>query len=256
MNCACVPGRIFSRIDMELLVTRPEPDASRQALALEAIGMGVVVEPLMRIEFNDCEPLDLDGVQALIATSRNGLRALERLPELERARALPLIAVGPASAEKARALGFGAVYEGSGTADGLVEIVQAHAAPERGAVLHLAGASLASDLKGALEALGFQVRQPVLYRATGSSQLSEPVGAAMRAGDIGGVVLMSPRTAKIYRVLIEEAGLMQAASNVIHFCLSPAVAARLEGAGFDDVRICARPREDDLLALIARETAD
>ena len=241
---------------MELLVTRPEPDASRQARALEGIGMAGLVEPLMGIEFLESEKLDLGGVQALIATSRNGLRALERTGCVAEARGLPLIAVGPASAEKARALGFATVHEGPGTADGLVDVVRTHAAPGNGALLHLAGASLASDLKGALEEAGFDVRQPVLYRATRSAGLSAAAQDALRSGQIGGVVLMSPRTARIYTELVEEAGLTRAVAEAIHFCLSPAVAAALEGGGFGEVRVCARPREDDLLALIAREAAD
>ncbi len=241
---------------MKLLVTRPEPDASRQARDLEGIGLNTVVEPLMDIQFSERENLDLGGVQALIATSRNGLRALERMPELESARALPLIAVGPASAQKARELGFGTVHEGPGTAEGLVAIVQANTSAQQGVVLHLAGASLASDLKGTLEALGYDVQQPVLYRASRSAGLSQPLQAALRSGEIGGVVLMSPRTARIYRELLKKADLMQSVRDVVHYCLSQAVAARLEGGSFENVRVCDRPREDDLLALIARETAD
>ncbi len=240
---------------MRLLVTRPEPDASRQARELEALGLEALVEPLLSLTFAEDAVLDLEGVQALIATSRNGLRALERLEAVDAASGLPLIAVGPASAQTARKLGFKTVHEGPGTAEGLVEVVQANAAPEGGVLLHLAGASLASDLKGALETKGFAVRQPVLYRAEAREGLSEAARAAVGEGGLGGVILMSPRTAAVYGRLVSEAGLAEATGELLHFCLSKAVAARLEGAVKARVLVSARPREDDLLALVARETA-
>ena len=62
---------------MRLLVTRPEPDALKLRAALEERGHQATVEPLLRVSFEDADAIDLDGVQALIATSRNGLRALE-----------------------------------------------------------------------------------------------------------------------------------------------------------------------------------
>jgi uroporphyrinogen-III synthase len=61
---------------MRLLVTRPEPDALKLGAVLEEMGHEATVEPLLSVSFDDAEPVDLDGAQALIATSRNALRAL------------------------------------------------------------------------------------------------------------------------------------------------------------------------------------
>ena len=69
---------------MRLLVTRPEPDALKLRAALEERGHEATVEPLLQVSFDDADPIDLDGVQALIATSRNGLRALKSHPALAR----------------------------------------------------------------------------------------------------------------------------------------------------------------------------
>ncbi len=241
---------------MHLLVTRPEPDASKQARALMSRGHDVSVEPLLEIEFVDGAEFELGGVQALVATSRNGLRALELMPQLTAARALPLLAVGPASAQSARALGFARVHEGKGTALSLLHVTRSHCPPGRGALLHLAGETLATNLKAVLEECGYCVRQPVLYRAKARSELSESAQAALRSGGLGGVILMSPRTAKIYRGLVAAAGLADALGNVIHFCLSEAVAVALGGGPPPQCRIAESPREDDLLALISREAAD
>ena len=105
---------------MRVLVTRPEPDALKLKGLLEARGHSAAVEPLMQVEFEDFDPDELDGVTVLIATSRNALRALRGSPALAQARKLRVYAVGAATAQEARRLGFGMVVKGPGTADALV----------------------------------------------------------------------------------------------------------------------------------------
>ena len=240
---------------MRLWVTRAEPDASRQAADLARLGHEPVVEPLLAIAFEDDADLPLDDAQALIATSRNGLRALARRPELGAARKLPIYVVGPGSAALARELGFTSVHEGPGTGDGLVDIVAGGCAADRGPLLHLAGAALASDLKGGLEAKGLSLTQPVLYRAAAASGLSAGLRRALIDGRLDGVILMSPRTAKVYITLVGEGGLSDAARDLHHYCLSEAVAERLTKFGSKRISVAGRPREQDLLALFADRPA-
>ena len=83
---------------MRLLVTRPEPDALKLRAALEERGYEATVEPLLSVSFEEGEDFDLDGIQALIATSRYALRALKTHPLRAAARKLPLFAVGRATA--------------------------------------------------------------------------------------------------------------------------------------------------------------
>lgn len=241
---------------MRLWITRAEPDASRQARSLGERGHEAIVEPLLTIRFFDDEPIALEGVQALIATSRNGLRALERRPILEEARRLPIFVVGPASAELARQLGFLAVHEGTGTAEGLLDIIDAGCQPDGGALLHLAGANLASDLRGNLERDGFQVAQPALYRAEPTSQLSSRLRQEIAGNSVDGVILMSPRTAKVYMTVMREGGLVEAARQLHHYCLSEAVADRLDPSEGRQISVADRPREQDLLVLLDGKPAD
>ena len=158
---------------MRIWVTRAEPDASGQASRLAALGHTSHVEPLITITFTENVTLPLEGAQGMIATSRNGLRAIAERKELAGALALPLFVVGPASAALGRELGFTTIHEGPGTADGLVDIIARNSSPGAGSLLHLAGAVLASDLKGALEARGYSIAQPALYE-TPSEQGPEP----------------------------------------------------------------------------------
>ncbi len=70
--------------------------------------------PLLSVRFHDGPPLALDGAQAILATSANGVRALARR---SRARDLPVFAVGPQTAEAAREAGFANVKSADGDAE-------------------------------------------------------------------------------------------------------------------------------------------
>ena len=71
------------------LVTRPREEAEELAAALAARGLEALVEPLMEVHYQAAAP-DLEGVQAVLCTSANGVRALarasgeRRLPILDR----------------------------------------------------------------------------------------------------------------------------------------------------------------------------
>src|SRR5262245_6835476 len=101
---------------MRLLVTRPAADAVEIKAHLVAQGHEVLIEPLVEISFEDADPIEVVGVQALVATSRNGLRALANSPDFDEALNLPVFAVGPGTAATARALGMTQVLKGPATA--------------------------------------------------------------------------------------------------------------------------------------------
>jgi uroporphyrinogen-III synthase len=235
---------------MRLLITRPEPDALKLSALLEEAGHDAVVEPLLSVSFEDGEPIDLDGAQALIATSRNALRALKGRPALAEARHLPLFAVGKATAAEARALGFETVVTGAGTAAQLVAHIVSALDPAAGLLVHLAGDTLATDLAGALEAHGFRVMQPVVYRMLPATAFADSTVEQLAEGAIGGVILLSPRTAAIYTDLVRRHGLTAAVRTMPHFCLSAAVARRLESLGAVPTRVAEAPRLEEVLALI------
>ena len=234
---------------MRLLVTRPEPDALKLRAALEEHGHEATVEPLLSVAFEDADPIELEGVQALIATSRNALRALKSHPLRGEARKLPLFAVGRATAAEARALGFEMVVTGAGTAQELVAHIVSVSEPSAGLLLHLAGDRLA-DLKGELELHGFRVLQPVIYRMQAAKALSEDTVEQLALGEIEGVILMSPQTATIYAALMRKQGLASVARGLVHFCLSEAIAKRLQALGAVKTEIADAPRLEEVLALI------
>jgi uroporphyrinogen-III synthase len=240
---------------MRLLVTRPQPDAGAQAEKLAALGHEVIAAPLLEVEFLEFSPLPLDAAQALIATSRNGLRALASSPELQAALKLPLYAVGKATADLARELGFNEIHQGPGTTEELLPLIASECEPGAGALLHLAGERQAFDLKTALEDKKFKVEQPVIYRVHLADSFAKSAREALGKSALDGVILMSPATAQTYVALVDAAGLRHMAMRLTYFCLSHAVAEPLLVLDGALVLISSSPSEDDLLALIGHETA-
>jgi uroporphyrinogen-III synthase len=240
---------------MRLLVTRPEPDALRLKAALEERGHEATVDPLLTLSFEDTEDVDLAGVQAMVATSRNGLRALKAQPAAIEARTLPLFAVGKATAAEARAIGFQTVVTGAGTAHELVTHIVAVLDPALGLLLHLGGDAAAVDLRRELEPHGFRVVQPIVYRMVPATVFSEDTIEQLALGEIDGIILMSPRTASIYTTLVRKHGLTRSVCELPHFCLSAAIARPLAPLRCRRIEVAEQPKLQELLALIDGDTA-
>ncbi len=130
-----------------------------------------------------------------------------RIASLPRRSRLPLFAVGEATARAAQGLGFADVTAGPGTGAALAKLVVARSCdPSSGPLVHLAGETLAFDLKAALASQGFVVRQPVLYRAVPAAELPAEALSLLKAGKLDGAILMSPRTASIFADLLAPPG--------------------------------------------------
>lgn len=237
---------------MRVLLTRPEPDAGELSARLAALGHEVKAEPLLQIVPLPIEAGAFADAQAIIVTSRNGLRALAASKALEEARALPVFAVGPATAALARDSGFANVIAGAGAARDLVPLIAAHCDASEGVLAHVAGEALAFDLAAALAQEGLTVRTLAAYRAEPAAALSGETARAIAEGGLDAVVLMSPRTAEIYAELVDAAGIGEAARHLACVCLSPAVAARLAGLAPARVEIAAEPNATALLAALAK----
>jgi uroporphyrinogen-III synthase len=242
---------------MHLLLTRADVGRDDDPLeaALLAAGHSVLVAPLLTIAPTGHRP-SFEGAQAVIATSRNGLRAVSDTPLTQAVLALPLYAVGPATAALARGLGFRRVVEGPGTGRGLAETIRRDAKAGAGDLVHLAGETLAFDLRAALAPDGLKVRIEPVYRAVPADALPAEAAQALASGTLDAVVLMSPRTAKVYADLTKRAGLLQAACNPRYLCLSEAVARELSPLGDVQAKVADAPNAEEMLALITREAPD
>jgi uroporphyrinogen-III synthase len=227
---------------MRLIVTRPWEDAEPLKAKLELLGHEVIASPLLEIVPRPDIEIPAGPYQSIALTSANAIRCLAGSPLLERLRPLPVLAVGPQSGAAAREAGFATITEAGGDGEGLARHIIAHARPELGPLLYLSGLDTASDFSGRLARAGFAVTRVILYEARPATAL---VTEASRAD---GVLLYSPRSARLWLDLTAKAGV--AADVMMHFCLSPNIAAILPDSFA--TRIAARPEEAALLEIIGR----
>jgi uroporphyrinogen-III synthase len=209
-----------------LVVVRPEPGNARTAAAARAKGWTVDAMPLFAVVSVAWVPPDPAIFDALLLTSANAVRhAGETLASL---RALPVVAVGQATATAARDAGLAVVL--TGDSDAAAGVVEARA---RGfaRLLHLAGRD--------------RVEQPGVTAMTvyASEALPPPAGAAARLD--GAVVLL--HSARAARTVAALAG-TRATTAVA--ALSPAV-LDAAGTGWRAAAAAARPTDAALLAAAA-----
>jgi uroporphyrinogen-III synthase len=222
---------------MRIWITRAEPGASRTAEKLRALGHEPVVAPLLQVQVLP-GAIDLDGVGALAFTSGNGLRAFaERSADPDFGRALPVFAVGDATAAAARKAGFADVASAAGDLDALARLIVAQAGRLHGTVLAPGPREPAGDLPGALAAHGVAARPLALYETL-------PLAPPTDMGLVDAALIHSPKAAE------RLAAVMAGAPGPAAYCISPAAAAPLAGRPFARVEWAALPDEDSLLALL------
>lgn len=228
---------------MRVLVTRPVEDAAPIAARLSAIGHVPLLAPLLATRFFAGPEPDFRNVQAILATSANGVRALVRRSAR---RDLPLFAVGPQTSEEARKAGFTDVRNADGDAVALAAATACWATPEQGALLHACGQDADGKLAALLQQDGFTVRKAVLYAVDPAAALPEQIVETLQANAIDAALFFSPRSARIFCDL--AAGLPL--QGVTAFAISPATAAVLEGKNWRGIRIAPAPNQDALLAVL------
>ena len=228
---------------MRVVVTRPQADSERTAVALEALGHEVLVAPLMRIE---PVAVDLAGTwSSIVITSANALQAVPATAD--GVKPLPVFAVGDRSAEAARRAGFAEVSSANGDIKGLVRLVAARAVGAKAPLLYLAGEDRAGDLVAQLAARGIEAEMKVVYRIV--AEVFPPVlAAALESGDVDAVLHFSRRSAELFVEGARSSGVAGPAEDVRHLCLSSQVAEPLAGAS--RIAVAARPEEAGLIALL------
>ena len=237
---------------MRLLVTRPRSEGEALAVRLHDVGIETLLEPMLDLVPLPHQPLDLEGVQGVLLTSRGAARALaDATPN----RDLAIFAVGDATAGVARQLGFGEVTSADGDAAALAKLVRDGADPAKGALLHVRGAHTAGDLAGELSASGFTVREAVLYEARPAEQLSTGCAEALRSGALDGALFFSPRSAETFVNLVRMAGLEATAARLDAYCLSDAVAKAAADLGWGCVIVSPSPDLEAMIGLLVPETA-
>ena len=238
---------------LTVLITRPGESGEALTGALESRGYAVLHQPMLSIDFVAGPPLAVGGVQALLFTSANGVRAFVRRCDR---RDVPALAVGDATAAEALRNGFDSVESAGGDVRNLAALAKRRLDPARGKLLHPAGSAVAGDLGGLLAAAGFVVDRQPLYLSRRTEALEPAIRNALEDGAIDAALFFSPRTAAAFASVVQAAGLDEACSEVTACCLSDAVAEALSPLAWRGLAVAAEPNRENLLAALDRTVTD
>lgn len=212
-----------------LLLCRTEAKSLEFQRAVETkVGHGVetIISPAFRIEDIETKPAKT-SYDHLIFTSANG--AL-RAGQLGLRSISTVFCVGPASASKARALGFEAIDVG-GDVNELTSTIKTQNL--KGSLLHVSGEHVAGDLIGDLGQANIQVERLVAYRQVPLPPTTE-FSNCLESGAPKVLPFFSPRA-----TLILEG--VNAGSNTYIIAMSEAVADCLGDRCKFDITIVQSP---------------
>lgn len=180
-----------------ILVTRPEPGASRTAARLRARGIEPVVVPLVATVTLQAQ-LPANGFAAAIVSSANAVTGLPA-EFMEKSSALPLFAVGDETAAAARRAGFTDVRSSEGSAADLVRDVAA-AVGRRTRILYLCGRVRRDVIETQLAGMGIEVDAVETYDTRLRSPSSEEL-AALADAPIAAALVFSAQEADALAIL-------------------------------------------------------
>lgn len=228
---------------MRVLVTRPEPAASRTAQRLRHVGHEPVVLPLSRIV---PIPARASGAaDAVAATSANAIRHAAR-SIIEPLVLLPLFAVGEATAAAAREAGFADIRTGATDAAALAGFAGA-SLPPGARIVYLCGRVRKPDFERSAAAMALVVETSETYDTIEIGPDEAELDRVAAAGRIDAVLVYSPNAARaVDRLVLQRPRPFQAATAI---CLSPEVSAAL-GNFANRAQVAATPDEDALLAAL------
>lgn len=234
---------------MRLLVTRPALDQQQTCDALQAMGIEALSAPVMeaqRLSFT----LPDEVWQAVVITSRNGLRALKET-ELTHLQDKPLFCVGEKTERLARELGFSNHRLTAPDMASLAPPLLAALDPAKGPLLYLTAKHRSGDLTEQLAAHGQAFALIEAYEMVAASCLPDEVISAICENQLDGVLLYSLRSCHLFLMLADAKGLGDALAGLTFYCLSPAIATSVEEAGYPLV-VADTPNEDSLLACVKK----
>lgn len=232
---------------IKLLVTRPEPDAGRTALALEALGIVPILAPLLVATPWDTPLPNPDAYSAIALTSPNGARFFLACNPDVAMREKPVFAVGAATAEIVRNAGFVQIRAAEETLTSLANLIaKTH---NGGTILHAGGRDLSGDLGAALAPHAIPVLAITLYAMEQAKALPPALHEAILNGEIAGGLFFSRRTAEAFVRLFTKDDAEPLKHDFACLCISDNCAAPLKENNFLDVRVALHPDHESMMAL-------
>lgn len=240
---------------MRVLVTRPEPAATRTAERLRQLGHDPVVLPLSvarRFPADAGKALDAD-IAGIVVTSAEAIRTLAETVAPRPWTRLPLFAVGAATAASARDLGFETIVVAEGDGASLARLIEERRDLWHGTglpLLYLAGRPRSSTLEFALGEANVPFRTFECYRMEFSDPLHKAQIEALTDPVPDAVLHYSTESLRRFLNLSLIRKRPDLLMRIIPVCMSPTIAEHLPPAVRGRARIARQPNEDVLLSLL------
>lgn len=228
-----------------VLLTRPRADAEATAARLAALGWMPLRAPMLRIRMLPAEiPED---VAAIALTSGNAIPALPA-----RLHAVPVFAVGDATASRARAAGFARVRSAGADAAALAALIAAEAPPGRLllAVGEGRGDRLARALADPASGQARIVDRRAVYAADPTEALPMDAVDALRAGRVAAALFFSAETARVFVRLAEAAGVAGCCAGLAAFAIGAPAVVALQALPWREIGQASHPTQEAILALL------
>ncbi|PBC05817.1 uroporphyrinogen-III synthase [Mesorhizobium sp. WSM3860] len=233
---------------VRVLVTRPEPGASRTARRLEAQGFQPILLPLTETVALPVEAGVFAAAAAVAVTSANAVRHAPK--ELVAAlAALTCHAVGKRTAEACRAAGFTSVSEGPGDAEALAGAIIGELTGKE--MIYLCGRVRFPVFEERLAVAGVRVRPVETYDTSELDYRDDAVVARLSGMPVEAVLLYSTKAAPAMAGLAMRPTLRHLFERARFLALSARIAKALRGIDAQKVRIASQPDEDALLKLLS-----
>ena len=181
-------------------------------------------------------------LQAVVAASGNATI----LPACH--RTLPLLAVGDATAARARAAGFAAVHSADGDGKALSALAARLLSPANGPILLATGRGLGTQLAAALRHHGFVVHRRAVYAASTIRRFPPMAAGALQDG-LDAALFFSAETARAFARLLPR-DLLPTLSRTDAVVIGPQAGDALQHLPWRALRVALRPTQDEVLALL------
>ena len=233
-----------------ILNVRPEPDAALDVATLARRNVPALSAPLMAPSYHAPEIPASGKFSGVIFTSRHavtGLCAATGGKLDDRIAGLPAFAVGRATGRAARKAGFRNVTIGHGGGAGLVPLITEAAPRLDGPLLWPAAVHRGFDMAAALDGIADVITRPA-YEMRETEILPDDAVAAIAGGNVLGVILMSARSARLFRERLLALGQDRAVASMALIAGSDAIVAAA-GDNWAETFVSKRPARARLLAI-------
>jgi len=236
-----------------VLVTRPEPGASRTADALQQVGIDTIICPFTEtvdLPVSGTSIADAARADAVAVTSAKALTHAP-LPLIDALRAKPVFAVGDATAKAARVLGIDDVRSADGDANALAELMDgaiAAGAP----VLYLCGRVRTGELERLLSETGRNITLIETYDIQKVSQLTDKIMGILQIDDLDGILLHSGMSARLLVDALRTMSERQRVDKKTLFTISERAGEPLAAVAGAKIVAAPVPRDDALIDTVRR----